>query len=182
TSWVEPNEPWERAVLAFARDLVRDASFLESFVPFVERLSAIGERISLAQTALKLTCPGVPDIYQGDELFTFNLVDPDNRRPVDWDLRRRLLDAIDDGAPPARASAKLFLVRRALDLRARRPDVFASGSYEPLDAGPDVCAFSRGGEVAAAVPLRAGARFDPPEGFRDVLGAELGGIRLLERG
>ena len=182
TSWVEPDERWEQAVLAFARDLVRDPSFLASFVPFVERLARLGERISLAQTALKLTCPGIPDVYQGDELYTFNLVDPDNRRPVDWGLRRRLLDAIDGGAPPVRESAKLFLVRRALELRARRPDVFATGSYEPLDAGPDVCAFSRGGDVVVAVPLRADASFEAPPGFRDVLGVELGGIRLLERG
>ena len=180
TSWVEPNEPWEQAVLAFARDLVRDASFLQSFVPFVERLSAIGERIALAQTALKLTCPGVPDIYQGDELFTFNLVDPDNRRPVDWALRQRLLDAIDGGAPPTRESAKLFLVRRVLDLRARRADVFSAGAYEPFDAGPDVCAFSRGGDVVVAVPLRRDAAFEPPAGFRDVLGADLG-VWVLER-
>jgi (1->4)-alpha-D-glucan 1-alpha-D-glucosylmutase len=180
TSWVDPDERWEGAVLSFARALVRDAVFLRSFVPLVERLAVLGERISLAQTALKLTCPGVPDIYQGDELYSFNLVDPDNRRAVDWAHRRRLLGAIEDGAPPTRESAKLFLIRHLLDLRARRPDVFAEGGYAPLDAGPDVCAFSRGGEVVVAVPLRPGGTFEPPSGFRDVLGADLG-VQVLER-
>jgi (1->4)-alpha-D-glucan 1-alpha-D-glucosylmutase len=180
TSWVEPDERFEGAALDFVRALLADRAFLASFVPFAERLAQLGERISLAQTLLKLTCPGVPDVYQGDELFTFNLVDPDNRRPVDWALRRRLLDAVDGGTAPTRESAKLYVIRRALELRARRPEVFTAGAYEPLDAGPDVCAFARGGAVVVAVPLRPGATFEPPSGYRDVLGAELG-IRLLER-
>ena len=97
-------------------------------------------------TLLKLTTPGVPDIYQGDEVPFLALVDPDNRRPVDWDgLRRQLASS----EPPA----KLDLIRRTLALRARRADAFA-GSYEPLDAGEDVCAFTRGGEVLVAVAVR----------------------------
>ena len=103
-------------------------------------------------------------------LFRSSLVDPDNRRPVDWDLRRRLLDH-----PPP----KLSLIRRTLELRAQRPEAFA-GSYEPVDAGPDVCAFLRGGEVLVAVPIRERARFEPPRGFVDVLDADLD-VRLLVR-
>ena len=99
----------------------------------------------LGTTLLKLTVPGVPDLYQGDELPYLALVDPDNRRPVDWDARRRALGSV---MPP-----KLDLIRTALALRARRPAAFA-GSYEPLEAGADTCAFLRGGDVKVAVALR----------------------------
>jgi (1->4)-alpha-D-glucan 1-alpha-D-glucosylmutase len=180
TNWLEPNEPWERDVKAFARRLYEHRPFLESFEPFAERVARVGERISLGQTLLKLTCPGVPDLYQGDELWTFDLVDPDNRRPVDWERRRGLLAELVGGAPPTSETAKLYLTWKALGLRRRRPELF-EGSYEPLDAGPDMCAFTREGELLVAVPLRASARFDAPAGFRDVLeGADLG-VWLLER-
>ena len=180
TDWLEPNETWERGVIDFAIGLACDSAFLESFVPLWERVAELGERISLAQTLLKLTCPGVPDVYQGDELFTFSLVDPDNRRPVDWARRRRLLDSLAAGASPTRESAKLFLIWRTLELRSRRSETFATGEYTQLDAGPDVCAFERGSDVVVAVPLRAGARFEPPAGFADVLGPELD-VWLYER-
>ena len=97
-------------------------------------------------TLLKLTSPGVPDIYQGDELPFLALVDPDNRRPVDWELRRRLLAS---GHPPA----KLDLIRRTLALRKRRPAAFGS-TYDPVEAGETSVAFVRGGEVLVAVALR----------------------------
>ena len=180
TNWLEPDEAWERGVIDFANRLAGDAGFLESFVPFLERVAQAGERISLAQTLLKLTSPGVPDIYQGDELFTFSLVDPDNRRAVDWGRRRRLLDEVAAGAPPTRESAKLYLIWRTLELRSRRADAFGAGEYTQLEAGRDVCAFERGGEVVVAVPLRAGAAYAPPEGFTDVLGPGLD-VWLFER-
>ena len=100
----------------------------------------------LGTTLLKLTTPGVPDIYQGDELPFLALVDPDNRRPVDWEAAA---SALASSEPPP----KLDLIRRALALRARRADAF-DGSYEPFDAGEDVCAFIRGGEVLVAVAVR----------------------------
>ena len=116
-------------------------------------------------TLLKLTCPGVPDLYQGDELPYLALVDPDNRRPVDWEERRR---ALASPAPPA----KLDLIRRTLALRARRPAAFA-GAYEPLDAGGDTVAFLRGGEVKVAVALRGELREPPALGeWRDVYRTE----------
>ena len=145
SSWLEPDVGYERQVQSFAWSLAEVAE------PFVARVAPVGERIALAQTLLKLTCPGVPDIYQGDELESLALVDPDNRRPVDWDARRRAL-----ASPPP----KLRVTREALALRARRAEAFA-GSYEPIDAGRDVCAFTRGGEVLVAAPLRPGTRFDP---------------------
>ena len=117
-----------------------------------------GERIVLGMTLLKLTAPGVPDLYQGDELPFLALVDPDNRRPVDWELR-----AAAAGVGASRR-AKLDLIRRTLALRARRPAAFAGG-YEPLEAGEDVCAFIRGGEVLVAVAVRGDlGGFRPPPG------------------
>ena len=159
TNWLEPDEAHERRAAAAAVALLSD--------PEVEavalRLADAGRRITLGMTLLKLTAPGIPDLYWGDELELLALVDPDNRRPVDWETRRRALAS--PGPPP-----KLRVVREALALRARRPEAFA-GSYEPVEAGPDVCAFGRGGEVLVVVPLRPGATKDAVDagGARDLL-------------
>ena len=177
TNWLEPNTQWEGQLKAFALSLYDHESFRASFDPFAERIAQLGERIALAQTLLKLTCPGVPDVYQGDELWNLSLVDPDNRRPVDWDARRRALTELKAGAPPTRETAKLFLIWKTLQLRAQRPEAFAGG-YEPIEA-EDVCAFTRGGEVLVAVPLRPDATFEAPPGYEDALGADLG-VWLLE--
>jgi (1->4)-alpha-D-glucan 1-alpha-D-glucosylmutase len=174
SSWLEPDEAYELRVQDYAWSL------REEVAPFAARLDELGRRISLAQVLLKLTCPGLPDVYQGDELWTFDLVDPDNRRLVDWELRRLLLAELAGGAVPTPETAKLYVIWKTLALRARRPELF-EGAYEPLDAGPDVCAFVRGGAVLVAVPLRPGASFEPPPGLTDVLdGADLG-VWLLER-
>jgi (1->4)-alpha-D-glucan 1-alpha-D-glucosylmutase len=131
----------------------------------------------------------VPDVYQGDELLALSLVDPDNRRPVDWARRRELLAEVRRGAAPTDETRKLWLIVRALTLRAHRPDAF-TGSYTPLEAGPDACAFLRGAQpassagtrdsVLAATALRSGvpdATVDVPAGtWRDVLA---GGERTL---
>jgi len=180
TNWIDPDERWESAVKSFARRLCEHEPFLTQFEPFATRVASAGEQVSLAQTLLKLTCPGVPDIYQGDELPLHTLVDPDNRDPVDWALRQQLLRRFRSGTAPSRETAKPYVIWKALDLRRRRPDVFSDGDYVPLTTSPDVCAFVRGGQVLAAVPLRPSATFTPPPGFRDVLGADLG-VWLLER-
>ena len=124
---------------------------------------------------LKLTCPGVPDIYQGDELEALALVDPDNRRPVDWELRRRLL-----GSDPGPRPEKLFVTARLLDLRRRRPDAFSSG-YMPVRARHDVCAFMRGASVLVVVPVSPDARpeIEVAGSWRDVL-EERFPFRVLE--
>jgi (1->4)-alpha-D-glucan 1-alpha-D-glucosylmutase len=140
---------------------------------FVERLRPLGRRIVLGQLLLKLTSPGVPDLYQGDELEALALVDPDNRRPVDWARRERLLGELQAGAEPTEETDKLYLTWKTLELRARRPEAFA-GSYEALDLGPGVCAFVRGGAVLVVVPVRDVAPPEPGTEWRDALGAELG--------
>ena len=167
TNWLAPDEAHEQAVLGYGRALYRHRPFLDDFEPVARRVAAVGDVAALRQTALKLTVPGVPDVYQGDELPAFSLVDPDNRRPVDWASRRALLDEVRAGTVPAGPEGdKLALVHRLLALRARRPEAFA-GSYEPLDAGPACCAFVRGGDVLVAVALRPGpvaGTLTPPAG------------------
>ena len=130
TNWLEPNEAHERRVREFMRALYENEHWRADFEPFAERVAREGERISLAQTLLRCTVPGVPDVYQGDELWALNLVDPDNRRPVDWDVRRRALAELRAGAAPSRETAKLYVLAKALELRASAPDAFA-GRYEP---------------------------------------------------
>jgi (1->4)-alpha-D-glucan 1-alpha-D-glucosylmutase len=124
---------------------------------------------------LKLTAPGIPDMYEGDELAFRALVDPDNRRPVDFDWRQAMLRRLMGGAEPNAETRKLFVTMRLLGLRARRPDPF-SGTYEPVDAGPATCAFVRGGDVLVAVTVRSGpieGTLEAPRGqWRDVLRGE----------
>jgi len=173
TSWIDPDTDWEDRVTAFATGLVDHEDFLATFEPFVAGLAEAGERVSLAMVLLKLTSPGIPDIYQGDELWDLSLVDPDNRRPVDWGVRARVLDQLVDGAGPTRATVKLWLVQRTLDLRNRCSGAFAGG-YTPVEAGPEVCAFTRGDDdVLVVVPVRPSpgdAMVDVPTGrWRDVL-------------
>jgi (1->4)-alpha-D-glucan 1-alpha-D-glucosylmutase len=197
TNWIEPDEGHEERVKAFCRALFDHRPFLTDFEPFAAEVARLGDRAALGQLLLKLTVPGVPDVYQGDELLSLSLVDPDNRRPVDWARRRRLLAEVQGGAEPTDETRKLWLITRALALRAARPEAF-DGDYEPLDGGPDVCAFVRGGSVLAATAVRLsppGGSVDLPDGeWRDVLAdrtlrgsvptAELigeHGVALLER-
>ena len=156
TTWIEQNHAWEDAVRAFCRALYTHRPFLDSFEPFVARLSELGGRFALRQHVLKLTVPGVPDIYQGHELPRRALVDPDNRRPVDWDWYQAVLRRLMGGGSPDPESMKMFVTLRLLGLRARRPEPFA-GSYEPLDVGPGACAFLRDGDVLVAVAVREGS-------------------------
>jgi (1->4)-alpha-D-glucan 1-alpha-D-glucosylmutase len=176
TSWISPDADWEERVKAFCSALYDHRPFLEDFEPFAAEVALAGQRATLGQLVLKLTVPGVPDIYQGDELLDLSLVDPDNRRPVDWERRRSLLDGLRGGAPVGPENIKLAVIERLLALRARRPAAFA-GAYDPLEAGPCACAFVRGGDVLVCVAVRDGWREGTlvgPQGWRwrDVLGAD----------
>jgi (1->4)-alpha-D-glucan 1-alpha-D-glucosylmutase len=171
TSWTEPDIEWERGVIDTTLALARDPHFRARFDPFLQRVDEIAARTVVGLTVLRCTTPGVPDIYQGDEMENRSLVDPDNRRPVDYDSRRAALAALRAGAPPDRATAKLFTLTTLLALRARHPD-FTALPYAPLDAGPDVYAFTRGDDIVVAVPVRshrALPTLDLPDRFVDVL-------------
>jgi (1->4)-alpha-D-glucan 1-alpha-D-glucosylmutase len=165
TSWTRPDADYEQALSGFVRGALDDPGFRREVEAFVAPLVAPARLTSLAQTLVKITAPGVPDFYQGTELWDLSLVDPDNRRPVDYGLRRRLLaeaealspeqalQRMDEGLP------KLWLIRRALCARRSRPQAFGEGEaarYRPLTAtgrrADHVLAFQRGQEVVAVVP------------------------------
>lgn len=171
SSYSEPNEAYEDATKAFALQLLdQKRPFWDSFRAFHKRVSDFGIVNSLAQVVLKCTCPGVPDIYQGCEGWDLSLVDPDNRRPVDFDTRQQWLDDLTaDGSTTTWADLwkdrydsriKLGLVHALLNERQRHPDLFAKGHYIPLPIeGPykkHVLAFARRYEqtwYVIAVPL-----------------------------
>jgi len=197
TSWAAADTEYEEALAQFVRAGLerREGNlFLADFCALNRRITPFGLLNGLSQTLLKLTAPGVPDIYQGNETWDFSLVDPDNRRPVDYAVRRRLLAALGSGPAdeaPARALAeavtdprcKLFLHARTLEFRRRHPALFERGQYLPLKiSGPraqHLCAYARRLEGMLAIVLAprlclklmgmasltgAGARFRPPLG------------------
>ena len=149
TNWLEPDLEHEARVKRFVRSLYENQEFFDDFEPFVQTVARAGEHASLGALLLRLTAPGLPDIYQGDAFWSLNLVDPDNRRAVDWRRHRRAAQE----AAPTRETMKFHLARRVLRLRAELPEAFF-GAYEPLDLGPDRVGFIRGGRVRVVVPLR----------------------------
>ncbi|HVE73858.1 MAG TPA: malto-oligosyltrehalose synthase [Mycobacteriales bacterium] len=158
TSWIDPNPAYDDAVAAFVRGVLADPDIAGTLSDFVEMLAAPWRVTSLAHKLIQLTMPGVADSYQGTELWDLSLVDPDNRRPVDYTRRAKLLAELADG-PPAlddTGVAKLHVVSQALRLRREQPETFlAQASYVPLDAGPRAIAFSRSDAVVTVAPLRA---------------------------
>ncbi len=167
TDWLDPDRPYERDLEAFARGLLDDPAVVAAIETIVAAIREPGWLTSLSMMVLKLTSPGVPDTYQGCELWDLSLVDPDNRRPVDHALRQRLLEELTTTSPSPEAVMarlgeglpKLELLRRALALRAARPAAFGpSASYLPLWAKGAraglVAAFLRSGEVVTVAPLQ----------------------------
>jgi (1->4)-alpha-D-glucan 1-alpha-D-glucosylmutase len=179
TSWLNPNTSYDEAVRAFVAAILEDTPsnrFLADFRSLQATIAHFGAFNALSQTLLKLTSPGVPDIYQGSEIWDFSLVDPDNRRPIDYDLRtwwlgelidsrgsrselaRRLVDSKADGR------IKLYLTHRALRFRRDHAELFRAGSYTPLEASGDafehIVAFSRTLERSSA---RSGSAVAEPD-------------------
>jgi (1->4)-alpha-D-glucan 1-alpha-D-glucosylmutase len=165
TNWLAPNVGHEAKVKEWA---ARAAALVDDD-PFLARVREVGRRLALSQLFLKLVSPGVADIYRGDELEDLSLVDPDNRRPVDWTARREALEALQNGAEPDDRTAKLYVTWKTLRFRAQHQEAFA-GTYEPLDLGAGVCAFVRGGSVLAAAAVDPHVTPRAPDGWRDVLG------------
>ncbi|HEY3238029.1 MAG TPA: malto-oligosyltrehalose synthase [Acidimicrobiia bacterium] len=202
TSWVNPEPAYDAALRSFVEGVLADGEFLAQLDEFAAPLVGPGRVNSLAMALLKLTSPGVPDTYQGTELWDLSLVDPDNRRPVDWESRAALLSEAEAISPAeawgARADSglpKMLLTQRALHLRRRRPEAFR-GEYSPLAASGTkaghVVAYARGGEVVAVAPRLVlglgGEWWDtaltlPAGEWRDVLDGERrlkGGVELAE--
>lgn len=203
TNWLTPDDEFEKAVEKYIESIYGNESFLSDFESFVQKTVLPGRINSLSQTLVKLTAPGVPDTYQGTELWDLSLVDPDNRRPVDYDLRRKLLkelqsltadaiwNRIDEGLP------KLWTIAKALELRQDTLDAFgAEGTYEPLRVAgakqKHALAFVRGGRVATVItrlPVGLagdwnGAAIEFPSGtWKDVLNGKThkgGAVKLSE--
>ncbi|HEU4465795.1 MAG TPA: malto-oligosyltrehalose synthase, partial [Agromyces sp.] len=165
THWTAPDEAFERRMHEVIDRAFDVPAVRERVDAFVAWLAPAGWSNSLSAKLLQLTMPGVPDVYQGSELWETSLVDPDNRRPVDFDLRRRMLGDLDDGfergaLPPVdgTAAAKLLVTSRALRLRRDRPEWFTR--YRPLEvadfASRHAIAFDRGGAVTVATRLPVG--------------------------
>ncbi|MFN0070557.1 MAG: malto-oligosyltrehalose synthase [Chloroflexota bacterium] len=163
TSWTNPNEDYELALRRFVEGVLGDAELIGDLEQVLAGLIEPARITSLAQTLLKLTAPGAPDIYQGTEIWDLSLVDPDNRRPVDFDLRAQLLQSLTDSSPEsiwAEAESglpKLWVIKQALALRRVRPELFGPrGTYEPLYAqgarAKHLVAFVRGESAITIVP------------------------------
>ncbi len=172
TSWTEPNEEFDQAVAAWPEAVLADAGLIADVEGFVRLIRPAGWVNALGQKLVQLTMPGVPDLYQGSELWDLSLVDPDNRRPVDFAHRRELLARIDAGwLPPIDTSgaAKLLVVARALRLRRDRPELFSG--YRPLAAdGPaarHAVAFQRGSGRMVTVATRLPLTLGRSRGWRD---------------
>ena len=157
TSWTDPSPDFDAAVAAFVRGVLGDDRITAAVGAFVDGLAGAWRTTALAQKAVQLTVPGVADTYQGSELWDLSLVDPDNRRPYELELRRTLLAGLD--GPPAvdgTGAAKLHVVATLLRLRRDRPELFLdASSYEGLDAGDRAVAFVRGGALVTVAPTRA---------------------------
>jgi len=160
TDWNHRNTQYDEALKAFVTNALADRDFVRDLESFIASLTEAAHVNELAQTLIKLTAPGVPDIYQGNEIHDFSLVDPDNRRPVDYDVRQRLLaETKTMGAEESwkrrdEGLAKLWLIQKTLSYRARHEMTFA-GDYEPIFASGEnaghIIAFIRGGKAMTVI-------------------------------
>jgi (1->4)-alpha-D-glucan 1-alpha-D-glucosylmutase len=143
TSWIQPNEEWLGATREFVARILDSSpknKFLPALYPLVEDIARLGATNSLSQTLLKLASPGAPDIYQGNEIWDLSLVDPDNRRPIDYKRRGELLASLSSSKPEELLQnwpdgrIKMFLTQRLLRFRNEHPELFRQGNYVPLIA------------------------------------------------
>ncbi|HXH39676.1 MAG TPA: malto-oligosyltrehalose synthase, partial [Thermoanaerobaculia bacterium] len=162
TSWIAPNREYEETLLGFCDAILSDETFCADLARFQKRTAFYGFLNALGQVVLKAAAPGAPDVHQGTELWDFSLVDPDNRRPVDYPRREAMLKALKTGFSVETllrrwqdSRIKMFVTWKTLEARTRHTDLFRDGSYEPVDSGRNICAFIRRHEddaVLVAVP------------------------------
>lgn len=177
TSWINPNANYENILMSFIEAILnttRRNKFLKDFQAFQKQISHYGIYNSLSQTLLKITSPGIPEFYQGTELWDFSLVDPDNRRPVDYSIRIKMLEELKRSEQEMLLSElakeltinkdngkiKLYLIYKALNYRKANREIFERGDYSPLEAmgekAMNVCSFVRqfGNSMALVVAPR----------------------------
>ena len=203
TSWINENPEYEKAVSDFVSSTLSSPSgsaFLADFIPFQKEVAAAGLLNSFSQLTIKLTSPGVPDIYQGCELMDFSLVDPDNRRPVDYEMRARLLDELERTflgleGPKLCAAAKslweeqghprmkLYITWRILNYRSGNRALFTKGAYQALETGgllaDHICAFARSGHGRLLTIAPRWTRLIPG-GFSAKSGADVWGDTWIQ--
>ena len=135
TSWINADTEYEAALERFVARSLENKVFVDDLADMVARIARPGLLVSLSQTLVKVASPGVPDYYQGTELWDFSLVDPDNRRPVDYELRKKLLNEKSDLLKNlADGRAKMHVIRKGLELRKKHPGLFHGANYTPLYA------------------------------------------------
>ncbi len=189
TSWISPYPQYEEAVMLFIDEVLKQHEgnqFLREFMPFQQKIAHFGAFNSLSQVLLKIASPGVPDFYQGSDLFDFRLVDPDNRNPADFGVRKEFLEKIrmderEHGAKTLLArllnhkedgKIKLYLTWKALQFRKAKSGLFSRGDYQPLELegkrAEHVCAFARRlgqQRIVVAVPRFFAGLIDGPQAF-----------------
>jgi (1->4)-alpha-D-glucan 1-alpha-D-glucosylmutase len=180
TSWINPDLEYEAALERFVAGSLKNREFMDDVAQTAAPLVRLGHLVSLSQALIKVASPGVPDYYQGTEIPDFSLVDPDNRRPVDYRLRQR------SNHP------KLRIIRKGLELRRKLPALFHGGTYVALDGGESILAFAlrAGGRTMIAIAPRLfakiekwdAARLPLPEGFPSSFENVLTGKRIHVRG
>src|SRR5258706_2670772 len=172
TSWINPDADYEAALGRFVTESMASALFVKELEESIPRLAHLGLLVSLSQAIVKVASPGVPDYYQGTELWDFSLVDPDNRRPVDYGVRANYLKQIERREKPAEllasladGRAKLHVIRQGLAVRKAHPELFHGGEYHALHADggfeENVIAFLLGGRVIAIAPRLFARRLGP---------------------
>ncbi len=172
TAWVKPDETYEKAFLAFIDRILTESEsnlFLEDFREFQEYVSHFGIFNSLSQVLIKMTCPGIPDFYQGTELWDLNLVDPDNRRPVDYEVRQQIMNKIDNSSDKnemfkylfsnlKNGAVKMFLIKKVLEAKKKYRGLFHEGKYSSLNAAGEynksiICYMRRNDDMAAIIAV-----------------------------
>src|SRR5438094_8940135 len=179
TSWIQPNEEWDTAMRDFVMKILDSSprnKFIPAFIPVAKAIARLGAVNTLATQRLMLTSPGVPDIYQGNEIWDYSLVDPDNRRPVDYKQRRDMLEALPTATieellrnwPDGRI--KMFLTQRLLQFRREHVDLFHRGEYLPLRASGTLaeCCVSFARELAGKWIIVIAPRLSSRIGFPPV--------------
>lgn len=170
TSWGAPNQSWEASVEAFVRRLYDDAVFIASLEQFLEeRVNPTGDFIATGQLLLQLTSPGVADVYYGDEMRRLSLIDPDQRRDIDWDSHIAAMERVRTTGAASADEWRMLVILQALTVRGRDEENFSS-SYTPVERGANVVCFQRGDNVMVEVPVREGiVKQGPPAGWTDLL-------------
>ena len=172
-NWWNPGQlnDYEKGLKQFIEGLYSSAEFQASFRPFAAKVAEAGRVIATSELVLRVTTPGMADIYQGEDLWLWHLLDPHNRRKVDWAERQRILSEFQAGGHPSLETVKLWILWKLLNFRKANEDAFmAPNSYVPLPSDKDVVGFERTGACQVYIGLKPGVALpQAPEGWHNLL-------------